>query len=471
MHYHRKLCYNSPGKAHKLSKGGRTMGVWLTILLLLSIVFIVVSTVRWKLHPFLALIFAAFIYGLLSKMNLPDIIKSITEGFGGTVSSIGIVIVAGTIIGIFLEKSGGAFTMAESVLKVTGKKNVPLAMSIIGYIVSIPVFCDSGFVIITPLNKALTKRANLSLATTGIALSLGLYATHTMVPPTPGPVAAAGTLGADLGLTILLGMIVSIPAIIVGWLFSVKFASKIQIDPEPELTENEIEKTMKEAPNAPKAFLPIVLPIILIVLKSISDFPTKPFGEGFFKDFIGFIGHPVSALMIGVLIAFLLPKKFDKEMLSMSGWVGQAVVQAGVIILITAAGGAFGKVLQNSGIANVIGQYLSKANLGMWLPFIIAAAIKTAQGSSTVAIITTASLLAPLMESLGFVSPIAKALTVVAIGAGSMVVSHANDSYFWVVSQLSKMDVKTGYKLQTFGTLLEGLTAAVFVWIISFFVM
>ncbi|MGB9615353.1 MAG: GntP family permease, partial [Fervidobacterium sp.] len=204
------------------------MGVWLVILLLLSIFFIVYSTVRWKLHPFLALIFAAFLYGILSKMNLGDVVKSITDGFGGTVSSIGIVIVAGTIIGIFLEKSGGAFRMAEAILKLTGRKNVPLAMSIIGYIVSIPVFCDSGFVIITPLNKALTKRANISLATTGIALSLGLYATHTMVPPTPGPVAAAGALGADLGLTILMGLIISIPAIIVGWIFSIKVASKVQ---------------------------------------------------------------------------------------------------------------------------------------------------------------------------------------------------------------------------------------------------
>ncbi len=447
------------------------MGVWLAFLLLLSIVFIVYSTVRWKLHPFLALIFAAFLYGLLSRMKLTNVVKSITEGFGGTVSSIGIVIVAGTIIGVFLEKSGGAFTMAESVLKVTGKKNVPLAMSIIGYIVSIPVFCDSGFVIINPFNKALTKRANLSLAATAIALSLGLYATHTMVPPTPGPVAAAGALGADLGLTILMGLIVSVPAIIVGWLFAIKFAAKVQIDPEPELTEKEIDQKMREAPSSFKAFLPIVLPIILILLKSVSDFPTKPFGEGALKEFIGFIGHPVTALIMGVLIAFTLPKKLVKDMLSMSGWIGEAVTQSGVIILITAAGGAFGKVLQNSGIANVIGQSLAAANLGMWLPFIIAAAIKTAQGSSTVAIITTASLLAPLMDSLGFVSPLAKALTVVAIGAGSMVVSHANDSYFWVVTQFSKMDVKTGYKLQTFGTLLEGLTAAVTVWIISLFVI
>ncbi|GAB4309745.1 GntP family permease [Pseudothermotoga lettingae] len=447
------------------------MAVWSVVLLLLTIIFIVVSTVRWKLHPFLALIFAAFIYGLLSGMKLADIISSITAGFGGTVSSIGIVIVAGTIIGFFLEKSGGAFTMAESVLKLTGRKNVPLAMSIIGYIVSIPVFCDSGFVIINPLNKALTKRAGMSLAVSAIALSLGLYATHTMVPPTPGPVAAAGILNADLGVVILWGLLVSIPAMLVGWLFAMKFGSKIKIDPDPELTEEEINKRMKEAPTATSAFMPIVVPIILIVLKSISDFPTKPFGDGGFRNFIGFIGNPVTALVIGILIAFLLPKKLDKEMLSMSGWVGQAVLNAGIIILITASGGAFGKVLQNSGIANVIGQNLAKANLGMWLPFIVAAAIKTAQGSSTVAIITTASLLAPLMEPLGLTSTVAKALAVVAIGAGSMVVSHANDSYFWVVTQFSKMDVKTGYKLQTFGTFIEGITAAVIVWLISLVVL
>jgi len=292
-----------------------------------------------------------------------------------------------------------------------------------------------------------------------------------MVPPTPGPVAAAGILNADLGVVILWGLLVSIPAMLVGWLFAMKFGSKIKIDPDPELTEEEINKRMKEAPTATSAFMPIVVPIILIVLKSISDFPTKPFGDGGFRNFIGFIGNPVTALVIGILIAFLLPKKLDKEMLSMSGWVGQAVLNAGIIILITASGGAFGKVLQNSGIANVIGQNLAKANLGMWLPFIVAAAIKTAQGSSTVAIITTASLLAPLMEPLGLTSTVAKALAVVAIGAGSMVVSHANDSYFWVVTQFSKMDVKTGYKLQTFGTFIEGITAAVIVWLISLVVL
>ena len=170
-------------------------------------------------------------------------------------------------------------------------------------------------------------------------------------------------------------------------------------------------------------------------------------------------------------MAFRLPKKFDKEILSTSGWVGKALVNAAIIIMITGAGGTFGRVLRNSGIATTIGNSLSNANLGIWLPFIISAAIKTAQGSSTVAIITTASLIAPLRTSLGFDSDIAIALVVLAIGAGSMVASHANDSFFWVVTQLSEMSPKQGYKLQTLGTLVEGGVAAIAVWIISIIVL
>lgn len=441
--------------------------MWLISLLILSVLFIIFSTTKWKLHPFVSLLLAALAFGLLSGMPLKSINESIVDGFGTTIGYIGIVIVAGTIIGTFLQKSGGAFTMANTILKVTGKKNVPLAMGIIGYVVSVPVFCDSGFVLLSPLNRALSKNAGITLAASAIALSLGLYATHTMVPPTPGPIAATAILNADIGQVILLGLVVSIPALVIGWLFAVKVGSRIDIDPEPELSEADIQERMSEAPSAPKAFLPIVFPIILIVLKSIADFPTKPFGEGSLREVIGFIGHPVTALLAGVLIAFTLPKRFDKQMLSSSGWIGQALASGAIIILITGAGGAFGKILQNSGIADTLGENLAGAKLGIWLPFFIAAALKSAQGSSTVAIITAASLLAPLLEPLGFDSSLGKALCVVAIGAGSMVVSHANDSYFWIVTQLSNMDVKTGYRLQTVGTLVVGLSAAVIVWIIS----
>jgi len=174
------------------------------------------------------------------------------------------------------------------------------------------------------------------------------------------------------------------------------------------------------------------------------------------------------ALLIGVLFAFLLPRKLTAQMLSPSGWVGDAVVTAATIIIITGCGGAFGKVLENSGISEVVAEHITtSANLSIFLPFIVAAALKTAQGSSTVAIIATAGIVAPLIESLGLAGPTARALIVVAIGAGSMVVSHVNDSYFWVVTQLSNMTVSQGYKLQTLGTLIEGGMAAVALWIIT----
>jgi GntP family gluconate:H+ symporter len=447
--------------------------MWLLILLLLAVVFIIVATTRLKLHPFLALLIAAFGYGIFcGKMSLVEVVQSVNAGFGETIGYIGIVILAGAVIGTFLEKSGGAYKLAESTLKLVGKRNVPMAMGIIGYVVSIPVFCDSAFVILSPLCKALSKKAKISLAASAVALSLGLYATHTMVPPTPGPVAAAGILGADLGLVILWGALVSMIALAAGWLFSVKFAARIYIEPDNDLTESDIEQITADAPPALDSLIPILLPIILIVLRSISDLKSHPFGVGDVAVYIDFIGQPVVALLIGVFFVFLLPKKLKPEMLSASGWVGQAVIAAATIIIITGCGGAFGKVLQNSGIADVVKSYLGQsAGLSIWLPFIIAAALKTAQGSSTVAIITTAGIIAPLLGTLGLEAPTAKALVVVAIGAGSMVVSHANDSYFWVVTGLTGMTVKQGYKLQTLGTLVEGGAAAVALWIISMIVL
>lgn len=435
------------------------------ILLCLSILFIVISTIRFDLHPFLALIVAALFFGICSGMPLNKIVSSIELGFGGTIGKIGIVIIAGVIIGTFLEKSGGAYALAECILKIIGKKNVTPAMVLIGYMVSIPVFADSGFVILSPLNKTLTKRAGLSLATTAIALCLGLMVSHTLIPPTPGPIAAAGILGADLGWVILLGIPVSIPTLFFCWFWAVKVAGRVQIDPNPELTEKEFTSRLKTAPSAFHAFLPILLPIILIVLKSIADYPTHPLGQNGFYQAVSFIGTPLIALLIGIVIAVTLPKKFDKNMLSTSGWVGEGLLAAAIIIMITGAGGAFGKVLQDSGIAEIIGKGMSSMSIGLWLPFMAAAAIRAAQGSSTVAIITVASILAPMLPSLGLDSSLGRALSVLAIGAGSMVASHANDSFFWVVTQMSGMDVKTGYKLMTTGSTCLGVVACFVTWI------
>lgn len=439
----------------------------LIVVLILCIVFIVISSTKLKLHAFLALLFAALAFGIFTGMPLNEIVESINTGFGNTIGYIGIVIVAGTIIGVFLEYSGGAYTLADRILKVIGEKNVPLAMSIIGWFVSIPVFADSGFVILSPLNKALAKRAKISLAGPAIALSLGLISTHCLVPPTPGPIAAAGIIGANLGLVILFGLAASLFALFFAWLFSIKVAAKVPIDPNPELTEEAIALKMKDSPSTIMTITPILLPIILIVLKSVSDFPTNPLGEGVFKTFFSFIGEPVIALLIGVLIAFMIPKNKEKGMYSETGWIGKAMISAATIILITGAGGAFGRVLQNSDLADTIGSTLSGLNLGIWLPFIIAVVLKTAQGSSTVALITASSLILPFLPSLGFTSDIAKVLVVLIIGSGSSIVSHANDSFFWVVTQMSNMDVKTGYKLQSGGTLVLGISAAIFIWIMS----
>lgn len=438
-------------------------------LLLISVALLILLTVKWDVHPFLALLGVALFFALLSGMNLNSIVESINNGFGGTLGKIGIVIVVGVIIGAFLEHSGAAFKLAEIVLNCIGKKRVHEAMGIVGFVVSIPVFADSGFIILTPLNKSLTKKAGLSIVGTGVALILGLMISHVLIPPTPGPIAAAGIIGADVGLVMVVGLVIGALALIVAIIYAKNFAGKFYIDPNPELSLEEVEEKIKRAPSALKSFLPILVPIVLIIGKSLVEFMIVEGQEkGIWHQLIGFVGSPVIALLLGLLFAFLLPKKLDKEILSTTGWVGKAIGDASNILLITGAGGVFGTILQNSGIATAMADALSGANIGIWLPFLLCAAIKTAQGSSTVALITTASIIAPLLPVLGFHTDMDKALVVSAIGAGAMVVSHANDSGFWILTQFSGIDIKTGYKTYTLGTLVVGTAAGLFVYVASF---
>jgi gluconate:H+ symporter, GntP family len=426
--------------------------------LIIGVILIIFLTARLNIHPFIALLLVALIYGFLAGMPSIEIVKSVNEGFGNTLGGIGLIIILGIIIGAFLENSGGAYAIAEKILKVIGKDRVPSAMGLIGWFVSIPVFADSGFLLLAPLNRSLSKKAKISLAGSAIALSLGLTASHTMVPPTPGPIAASGLLDADLGLVMALGIPVSMIALIAGIIFARKYAAKTYIDPNPNISDEELKLRSANAPGAVKSTLPVVVPILLIVFR--STIKAVEGVNGILFNIITFIGEPFIALLIGVFLSLLLPKKLDKKMLSTTGWVGKSLSDAASIILITGAGGIFGKVLQNSGIANVLGETLEGLNLSIWLPFLLAAAIKTAQGSSTVALITTASIVAPLMATLGFTDSLEKAMVVLAIGAGSAVVSHANDSFFWVVTQMSGMDTRTGYRLQSMGTFVLGTTAA-----------
>ncbi len=435
------------------------------LLLLLSVVLIIFLTSRYRMNAFVVLIFVAFLYGLLVQMPLGDLVKTVRDGFGGTLGYIGIVIVAGTIIGTILEKTGAALSMTQAILKLVGKERSPLAMSVAGYAVSIPVFCDSGFVILTPLNKALAKETGKSMAVMAVALATGLYATHCLVPPTPGPIAAAGILKADLGKLIGLGLLVAIPATIAGYLWATRFARRYQIESDVEETYEHLIAKYGKLPSAFHSFLPITLPIVLILLKSVAAFPTKPFGEGGVAKFLNFIGDPVTALVLGIFLALTLVAR-DQMRTALDNWMGEGVKNAAMILAITGAGGAFGKVLQASPIAGFLGESLATLQLGIFLPFVIAAAIKTAQGSSTVSIITTSSIMAPLLTALGL-DPV---YTVLAIGAGAMTVSHANDSYFWVVSQFSNMEVPIAYRAYTSATLVLGLVSILTISLLSFVV-
>lgn len=433
------------------------------IYLVLVLIFIVVATARFKLHPFFTLIVAAVVLGFAANMEGNLIITKITEGFGNTLSSIGIIIAFGTIIGIFLEKSGGTRVLADTILKIVGMKRSPLAMNITGFIVSIPVFCDSGFIILSALNKALSKKSGISMVVLAISLSAGLYATHVFIPPTPGPLAAAAALDADIGLVILLGIIVAIPSSLAGYLWAKYIGRKILVEIKEEMKE---DTAITNAPGILAAVSPIIIPIVLIAFKSVAQLPAQPFGEGFFYNLSSFIGHPIIALFFGVLLSFNLFKgskniRFD--------WVSSGLKEAGVIILITGAGGALGNIIRAAGIGDIIGSGFSNLQMGILLPFIIAAILKSAQGSSTVAIITTAAIISPMLEPLGLISPMGKALGVLAIGAGAMTVSHLNDSYFWVVSQFSGMSVQAALKSHTVATLFQGLIGIFVIFLLSLF--
>ncbi len=440
-------------------------GPMLLVILFVVIAFIVLAISRYKIHAFLALLLSAFLMGFAAGMNPVEVATNVANGFGNTVRAIGIVIICGTIIGVMLERSGAALTMADTILRIVGKERPALAMTVIGYITSIPVFCDSGFVILSALNKSLAKRAGMSMAVLAVALSTGLYSTHVLVPPTPGPIAAANNLKADLGMVIALGLIVAIPCALAGYIWATRYSKRFDIAPEGGMTFEELMAQFKTLPGPLASFAPLVVPIVLIGLKSVANFPGLPFGKGVFKLTLDFVGEPMISLLIGVGLCLFLVPKLNEEVLS--GWVGQGLRDSAAIIMITAAGGSLGALIAATKVGNYLGTSLAQFNLGIFLPFIIAAAIKTAQGSSTVSLITTSTIVYPLLATLGMASPLGAVLVTMAIGCGSMVVSHANDSYFWVVSQFSNIPVDIAYKTQTLATLVQGVTGMIVVWVLS----
>ena len=441
--------------------------------IIVAVVLMVLAISKLKMHPFIVMLLIAMAVGLFWGIVDPDsgltpieVVNQIKSGFGSMMTSIGIVILCGTIIGTILEKTGAALTMANAILKLVGEKNSVVAMGAMGYVTGIPVFCDSGFVVLSPISRALAQQSNISLAVMGTALSGGLYATHCLVPPTPGPIAMAGTLDADLGLTILVGLIVSIPGVLVAILYAKKVASKIDIPANSEYTLDELRAKYGKLPGTLQSFAPILLPIILIGIASVVDFPSKPIGTGVAYEIVMFLGNPVVALLIGVFLSIsLIPKSEKKNTLT---WVTQGVTDSAGILAITCAGSSFGAILKCMPIADSVGG-LVNSGLGVLIPFMIAMILKLAMGASTVAMITTAGMMAPLMETMGYTSPLARVLVVMAIGAGSMVASHANDSYFWVVSQFSDMKTNEAYKCQTGMTAVMGITIIAILFVVSLF--
>ena len=427
---------------------------------------------KLKVHPFLAIMLISLVLALLAGIPMTEIPGIIGAGFSGTFTSIGIVIILGAFIGAVLEKTGAALKLADMVIKLVGEKHPELAIELMGWVVSIPVFCDSGFVILNPIRKALVKRTKVSSVTMTVCLSCGLYIAHVFIPPTPGPIAAAQTLGGGEYLLLIIGIgaLCSIFPLIAGLLYA-KFIGK-KIKSADEVTESdEVVKTYDELkaeygklPNGINAIAPLVVPILLMAASSVV---TMVGWTGFFADLFKFLGTPIMALAVGSVFAIiqLFTAKKGKDFYNLTN---ETLKTVGPILFVTAAGGVLGKVISSSDMMNFIKDNANVfQTLGIFFPFLLAAILKSAQGSSTVAITTTAGIVAPLLPVLGFATPVEIALVVMAIGAGAMTVSHANDSYFWVVTNFGDMTPEQGYKTQTLMTLVIGIAAMVEIFILS----
>jgi GntP family gluconate:H+ symporter len=428
------------------------------ICLFITILWIVLGTSLAKLHPFLVLFSAALLLGILLGLPLIDSLTLVQQGFGQIIEKIGLLILFGTIIGVAMERSGATLSLAQSILKTLNRLPLPYAISSIGYLVSIPVFCDAAFVILSHLNKTLSKQTKTPLVGLTVALSTGLFAPHVLVPPTPGPLAAAANLELNnLFLLIAMGAVVAFLLILVGGAYGHYLTKKnTWEEPQSEPEETEIEKIL--LPSFAKSILPIALPIVLMCLGTLLEIVSADLPG---LAVLSFVTNPTVALAIGMLVAFSLTTKQKKAFLNTT--MKKGIAQAAPILMITGMGGALGSIIQTIPLKAYAESLAAIEGLGILLPFLIAALLKSAQGSSTVAIITTSSLIFPLLPILGMDTEMGKVWAIMALGVGSMTVSHANDSYFWIVTQMSGMDVKTAYKTHTVGTLIQGCTGLIVV--------
>jgi GntP family gluconate:H+ symporter len=425
-----------------------------------GIALIVILTTKYKIPAFFALFFACLLVGLGIGLPLTGVISLIKDGFGSILSSLGLIIVFGTALGLLLEHTGSTTVMASFLLKKLGDKHAPLAMGITGFVVGLPIFCDSGFIVLSGLNKSMARRTGIPIAVMSVSLATGLYAIHCLVPPHPGSTAAAVTIGVDFGKLILTGALVAIPAMIVGYLWA-GYAGKNTTD---KVVDDLIEVDKKSVlPSLIKACLPVIIPIVLIGLKSFLT-PGHTVYHGWLL-LVFSLGDPPIALLIGVLLAFNCKRGWKK--IEISKVLQEATEKAGGILVIIGMGGAFGAILTAAKIGDHFSQSLALGSMGLFFPFLLTSLLKTAQGSSTVAIITAASIVAPLLPALGLNNENGKLFCVLAMGGGSMMISHANDAYFWVIAKFSGLEMRTMLKVYSIATLLMGLTTMGVIYVIS----
>ena len=456
-------------------------GIALIIIFAAAIAIMVVAISKWHLHPFIAILLTALIFGIVSGIPLPQMTTLIGSGFSKIFAGIGLVIIFGTLMGTILEQSGAALKIADCIIKLLGKRHPVLSMALMGWVVSIPVFCDSGFVVLNPIREALVKKTQSSPVAMTVALSGGLYLSHVFIPPTPGPLAAAETLGLSSNLLLVMGMglLCSIFPMFLLILFSNYIGKRISCSTASASSTdaahstdatriaakyNSIIEKSGRLPSAALSFAPIIVPIILMSLASILQGAEM---QQQLKDVVLFLSNPTIALAIGLLFATFLLKRGSgfEEM------VENSLKRSGPILFITAAGSVLGNIVAGSPLVGFITDNAQVLNgLGLLFPFLVAAMLKSSMGSSSVAIITAAGIVAPFAEAMGLASPIGLTLICMAVGAGSMTVSHSNDSYFWVVTKFGRMDIKSGYKTQTLATLILGLGALAELYIISLFI-
>ncbi|MBZ2174139.1 GntP family permease [Schnuerera sp. xch1] len=444
------------------------------IVMIACLIGLLVMIMKFKIHPVFTLIIVAIFGAIGFGFPLEEVFTLVTGGFGSTIGSIGIVIILGTTIGVILEDTGGALVLANTILKFVGKRHSKLAMALSGYLVSIPVFSDSAIVIMSPVARALSARSGLPLVALLGALNGGILATHTMVPPTPGPLAAAGTLGADLGFLIVLGLISSAAYTYVATLWC---GSKYMTNKYPGLAKVANVETAigddytlsspdgKPLPSALLAFGSILVPVILICVNSFAAMFLDSASEAL--RYLTFIGDPVFALFMGVLIALIMGKdRFSK--VQCNKWFNNAVDRSGFIILATGAAGAFGGVLKASGVGTYLGNLITQTPLPeVFVPFLVSLLLSVSNGSATVSLLTGSAIILPLMPSLGL-SPV---IATLAIAAGSSFFYHANGSHFWVVLKCNDdIPINEGYEVVSVPTALGSVAAMIVVWIMSIFI-